>query len=309
VITADDFGLAQEVNEAVETAHRQGVLSAASLMVAGPAAAHAVALAKRMPALRVGLHLTLLDGAPALPPREIPGLVDAQGRLRGDMVALAFDLALHASARDQVHREIAAQFAGFRKTGLALDHVNAHKHFHVHPLVASAVLAACRDNGAPALRIPREPAAVLTPIDASERPQTIMSPWIALLRWRARRAGLLTPDAVFGLRWSGQMTSQRLAALLAHLPGGLIEIYTHPATSDSFTGHAPGYRYTQELAALTDPAVIAALRQCAHRLGGYADYKNASAAQQAGETNRWRLVFLRHRAARGSPVHARPWRR
>jgi len=38
IVTADDFGLATEVNEAVEIAHRSGILSAASLMVASPGA-------------------------------------------------------------------------------------------------------------------------------------------------------------------------------------------------------------------------------------------------------------------------------
>lgn len=68
IITADDFGAAIEVNEAVEAAHRDGILTAASLMVTGGAAADAVARAKRMPALRVGLHLVLVEGKPVLPP-------------------------------------------------------------------------------------------------------------------------------------------------------------------------------------------------------------------------------------------------
>ena len=61
VVTADDFGLSLEVNEAVEQAHREGILTAASLMVSAPAAADAVARAKRLPSLRVGLHLVLVE--------------------------------------------------------------------------------------------------------------------------------------------------------------------------------------------------------------------------------------------------------
>jgi hopanoid biosynthesis associated protein HpnK len=255
------------------------VLTAASLMVAAPAAAQAVALAKRLPGLRVGLHLTLLEAPPALPARDIPDLVDAQGNLRSDMVALSFDL-LRPSLRRQLRREIAAQFEAFRRTGLALDHVNAHKHFHVHPLVAREVLALARDYGAPALRVPQEPTAVLAQIEgARQGSQTVMAPWSKWLGARARRAGLTTPDAVFGLRWTGQMTAQRLAGLLAHLPQGLIEIYTHPATADAFGGHAPGYRYAAELAALTDPTVIELAGRCGRRAGGFSDFAAAPAAQ------------------------------
>ncbi|MEJ2377098.1 MAG: hopanoid biosynthesis-associated protein HpnK [Pseudolabrys sp.] len=277
-MTADDFGLAAEVNDAVEMAHAKGVLTAASLMVAGPAAAQAVAMAKRLPRLRVGLHLTLLEGPPAAPRQEIPDLIDADGNLRGDMVALSFEL-LRPSLRRQLRREIAAQFEAFRKTGLALDHVNAHKHFHVHPLVAREVLDSARENGAPALRVPSEPGSVLAQVEGARQPsQGIMAPWTRLLRARARRAGLMTSDAVFGLRWTGQMTAERLTGLLAHLPAGLTEIYTHPATADWFAGHAPGCRYAAELAALTDPTVIEVVGRSAHRTGGFADFDTTTSA-------------------------------
>jgi hopanoid biosynthesis associated protein HpnK len=239
-------------------------------MVAGAAATQAVALARRLPNLRVGLHLTLLDGTPASAPEDIPDLVDRQGRLRADIVGLAFAL-LKPAARRQLRREIAAQFTAFRKTGLALDHVNAHRHFHVHPRVAGDVIAACLEHGVTALRAPCEPASVIARIGGARPAAGVLAPWATLLRRRARRAGLTTPDAVFGLRWSGAMTAARVSALLAHLPPGLVEIYTHPATSDSFAGHAPGYRYTQELAALTDPAVIAAVWASGRRPGGFSD--------------------------------------
>ena len=45
IITADDFGLHASVNRAVQQAHREGVLAAASLMVGSPAARDAVARA------------------------------------------------------------------------------------------------------------------------------------------------------------------------------------------------------------------------------------------------------------------------
>jgi predicted glycoside hydrolase/deacetylase ChbG (UPF0249 family) len=62
IVTADDFGLHESVNEAVEQASQAGVLTAASLMVGAPAAADAVRRARKLPHLRVGLHLVLADG-------------------------------------------------------------------------------------------------------------------------------------------------------------------------------------------------------------------------------------------------------
>jgi hypothetical protein len=101
-------------------------------------------------------------------------------------------------------------------------------------------------------------------------PAWVTAPWAALLDRRARWAGLQTPDAVFGLAWSGAMTRARLLGLLQHLPEGRSEIYLHPATTDAFAGHAPGYRYADELAALIAPDVIASAGDL--RRGGYADF-------------------------------------
>lgn len=254
-------------------AHREGALSAASLMVAGPAAAHAIAIAKRLPSLRVGLHLVVVDGDPVLPKEFIPDIVDRDGRFDAGMVRAAFNHAFRPRVRNQYAREIAAQFDAFRKSGLTLDHVNAHKHFHVHPGIASQILTIGRENGMKALRVPHEPVEVLSKIEpaATPIPLHIMTPWVRVLQRRAKGFGLRTPDAVFGLRWSGGMTAPRLVGLLGHLPPGLTEIYMHPATSNDFLGSAPGYAYAEELAALTDQEVMERVRACGRKIGGYSD--------------------------------------
>jgi hopanoid biosynthesis associated protein HpnK len=241
-------------------------------MVAGPAAKDAVTRAQKLARLRVGLHVVLVEGRPMLPPERLPGLVDARGVFRTDMARLGLDIALRRDVRRQLRAEIEAQFEAYRATGLALDHVNAHKHFHLHPTIAGEIMAVGAHYGLRAIRVPREPAAVLSAIE----PQTPRmaawptTPWAALLGRRARRAGLQITDAVFGLAWSGAMTTSRLLGLLRQLPEGRSEIYLHTATTGDFAGHAPGYRYAEELASLTAPDVVAAARDL--RLGGYADF-------------------------------------
>lgn len=274
IVTADDFGLSREVNEAVEQAHREGILTAASLMVSAPAAADAVARARRLPSLRVGLHLVMVEAWPTLPPAELPDLVDADGLIRRDMGRLGLDLAVKPSARRQLSAEITAQFEAYRATGLPLDHVNAHKHFHVHPLIAGRVLAIGRGYGMRAIRVPREPRAVLRAAEpgATPKPALDIAPWAGLLAVRARQAGLLIPDRTLGLAWSGAMTPQRVAGLLRHLPDGLTELYTHPATRGGFPGEAPGYAYAAERDALISPEAIDAIRQVGAVRGGFSDF-------------------------------------
>jgi hopanoid biosynthesis associated protein HpnK len=258
-ITADDFGLSEPVNAAVEEAHRRGILSAASLMVGAPAAADAIRRARALPGLRVGLHVVLVNDDPMTPRAQIPALVDASGRLRNDLVGYSVRSVIAPSVRRQISAEITAQFEAYRATGLPLDHVNAHRHFHLNPVVAAAIVGIGRRYGMRALRVPVEPWRIVADID----PQThrlaarVVAPWATWLRAQIRRAGLITADAVFGLAWSGAMTKSRVAALLGRLPPGFVEIY-----------------YADEFAALCDADCIAAARRSGYAIGGYADAGN-----------------------------------
>ena len=275
VVTADDFGLSLEVNEAVERAHRGGILTAASLMVSAPAAADAIRRARRLPRLRVGLHVVLVEGAATLARTRVAALVDGDGRFPAETARHGIGILCSSVRRRQLALEIGAQFAAFRATGLALDHVDAHRHFHLHPLLSGEIIRHALQHGAPFVRAPREPAGVLLRIERRRRrlDQILVAPFARLLAARLRRAGVPTCDQVFGLAWSGAMTCERLLGLLGHLPEGLSEIYTHPATGGAFAGAAAGYRYAAEFAALTAPEVIEAAARCGARLGGFADFR------------------------------------
>ncbi len=262
------------MNEAVERAHVDGILTAASLMVAGEGAADAVERAKRLPDLGVGLHVVLVDGQPILPPERIPALVGPDGWFRTDMVKTAFAIAFNPAARAQMRAEVAAQFAAFAATGLRLDHVNAHKHFHMHPMITSAILDAGAALGIPAMRVPVEHG---TPGAGA----AAMRWWAGLLGKRLRARGIAVNDSVIGLAQTGAFTPQAMGAALAALPDGLTELYTHPATADVWPGSAPGYRYRDELAALTAPATHAALAASGARIGAFAHWAHASFTQKA----------------------------
>ena len=240
-------------------------------MVGAPATADAVARARRLPTLKVGLHLVLVDGRPILPPDEVPDLVDARGRFRDDMARAGVAMFFRASVQRQLAAEIEAQFVAFATTGLVLDHVNAHRHFHLHPTIARLIVAIGRRYGLRAVRVPNEPSALLARVDPTTRASAPLWPYTALLRRRVHRAGLKTPDRVFGLAWSGAMTPSRVGALLHHLPDGVTELYTHLATCDRFVGSASGYRYADELAALTAATTQVALAESRARLIAFSD--------------------------------------
>lgn len=231
-------------------------------MVGAPAAADAVARARRLPSLRVGLHVVLADGPAVLPPAQIPDLVDAQGRFGSAMARDGCRFFFLPHVRRQLAAEIRAQFAAFAATGLPLDHVNTHKHFHLHPTVLSLILSIGREYGLRAMRLPREAGAPL-----------LLRPWLALLRRRLQRAGIAHNDYVVGIAHSGGMDESVLLATLARLPAGVGEIYLHPAVVSGarIAPSMDGYRHADELAALLSPRVRAALDHATARRGGFAD--------------------------------------
>ncbi len=261
IVTADDFGLHEAVNEAVERAHWDGVLSAASLMVGAPAAEDAIARAKRAPKLRVGLHLVLADGHSTLSREKIPDLVDAEGRFGDAMARDGFRFFFLPQVRRQLALEIEAQFALFQKSGLALDHVNAHKHFHLHPTVLSLIIAARRRYPFPAIRLP-----------LAVDPPMYLRPWLSLMRLRLDRAGIAHNDRICGIAETGAMDERALLAALARLPDGVTEIYSHPATQEGITRSMASYRPTDELEALLSPRVREAVDSLGVKRGGFSDF-------------------------------------
>jgi len=273
IVTADDFGAALPVNKAVESGYRDGVLTAASLMVGAPGVADAVARARRLTGLCVGLHLVLVEGRPVLPPSAVSLLVGPDGCFRTDMARAGATMFFHPLARRQLAAEITAQFQAFADTGLPLDHVNTHKHFHLHPTICGLILSSGQRFGMTAARAPVEPRATIAAVESGGVRHGLMFDAMArLARRRLRRAGMTVPDQVFGLRWSGAVTTARLRGLIENLPEGLTEIYLHPALHVDFPGAAPGYRYAEELAALTAPEVVEAVARRHLVLGGFRDF-------------------------------------
>jgi len=266
IVTADDFGLAIPVNEAVEQAHLHGILSTASLMVAAPETGDAVERARRLPKLCVGLHVVLVNGRPALPAERIPGLVDKQGRFATDLFAAGVRYFFKPGIRRQLEDEIREQFRLFVQTGLQLDHANAQNHMHVHPTILSLIIKIGKEFGLRAIRIPYEPfapawRATRTHFGPRLAQAALLAPWLSLMKRRVRAAGLAANDYVFGMIDSGQMDARRLGEFIAELPRGTSEIYSHPATAVWSQADPPGADYSGEFAALIDPAVIASLRR------------------------------------------------
>jgi chitin disaccharide deacetylase len=275
VVTADDFGLHETVNDAVEQASDAGILTAASLMVGAPAVLDAVRRARKLPRLRVGLHVVLADGWATLAPELIPALADREGRMDSRMFVNGLRFFALPSVRKQLEMEIRGQFSAFARTGLAMDHVNVHKHFHLHPTLLEMLLRIGAEYGVSAVRVPDEPLwfAARAGTWMSSANAALLTPWIALMKRRLRAARVFHNDRIFGIASSGAMDEGKLLEILARLPPGVTEIYLHPATvSGSIISPSMGkYRHANELDALLSERVRAAIVATHVGHGGYAD--------------------------------------
>ena len=244
VVNADDFGLSGPINEAVIRAHREGILTTASLMVNEPACGEAVALAKQNPRMGVGLHLTLLMGHSALPAGEIPGLVNERGEFSNDPVGVGFKYFFGRGLREQLRREIHAQFARFRATGLTLDHVNGHLHMHLHPTVFGILMEDAKELGIARMRLTREPFWRDVPLARGNRlyrASHALIYWLLAGRSRAQLAKrhFRHTSWVFGLLQNARVDEPYILKLLPQLPTGDSELYSHPSL-DKFKNEFDG---------------------------------------------------------------------
>ena len=268
IVNADDFGRSSEINAAVIRAHREGILTSASLMVTGDACAEAVDLARKHPLLGVGLHLTLVCGRAALPPPEIPGLVDADGNFGEDAVGAGCQFFFNRALRAPLEREIAAQFERFRATGLPLDHVNGHLNLQLHPAVFSILMANAERWGIRHFRLTRDLFWFNARLAGGAwvyRASHAFIYWLLAARARGelRRRGIQFTERVFGLLQNACVDEEFITRLLPRLPPGDSELYSHPSLTDS----------KFELDALLSPRVKALVQSEGIQLLRYQDLK------------------------------------
>jgi len=266
IVNADDFGLSPVVNQAVVRAHREGILTSASLMVNEPGFEEAVELARENPRLGVGLHLTLVLGHSSLPPASIPGLVNARGEFSTRPARTGLAYFFKRRLEPQLRAEIHAQFERFRATGLALDHVNGHLHLHLHPVIFKLLMEDAERLGIRRLRLTRDCLALNRKMARGHWSYRVSH--AAIYAWLSRRArkplrrrGIVHAENTFGLLQNARVDESYVLKLLPELPAGDSELYSHPSLDDS----------RHELDALISPRVMALVRQLGLVLVRYQD--------------------------------------
>ncbi|MEK6324379.1 MAG: hopanoid biosynthesis-associated protein HpnK [Acidobacteriota bacterium] len=234
IVNADDFGISDEVNEAVIRAFKEGVLTSTSLMVTGSAFEKAVKLASENPGLAIGIHLVTVVGKSVLTHSEIPTLVDEQGNFSNNPTMAGVKYYFSPQARRELRKELAAQFEKFHSTGLPLSHIDGHVHLHVHPVIFNAALELAVKYGARRMRVPFEERQLALAFDRGSILQKTVHALLfgglaRHMKKNLRTRGFTFPERVYGNLQSGRMSERYFLYALDNLSAEATEIYFHPA--------------------------------------------------------------------------------
>ncbi len=279
IVNADDFGLCASVNRGILEAHRNGIVTSATLLANAPGFQDAVALARETPTLGVGVHLNLTRGRPLSPPAEVPSLVRQDGAFAYGPWGLPWAIVRGRMALRDVRREWAAQVARVRGAGIAPTHLDSEKHVHLLPPLFEVAISLAQAEGILALRAGAEPGllACLAPGNPQWYKAAILAPLGRRARRRAAQAGLRAPDRVLGIVDGGRLDGARLPRLLGRAGDGVAELICHPGYEspelrelggEAGGGYRPSAREA-EIRALTGPGLRQELQDRGIALGHY----------------------------------------
>ena len=281
IVNADDFGYTSGVNRAVIEAHTRGVVTSSTLMANGAVFAEAVDLAKTVPRLSVGCHVLLTDGDPVLPADQLPSLT-AASHFRDGMATFAARAIAGRMNADEICMEATAQIRKIQSAGIAVSHIDTHKHTHLFPSVLRPLLRAAAACGVRAVRNPFGPCLPLKSSQLLARPGLwkryaevrILSRFAGKFREAVDREGFLTPNGTLGILVTGTLDENLFHAISRSIPEGTWEFVCHPGYNDPDLQNAKtrlrDSRET-ELRVLTLPAAREVLAQEDIQLISYRD--------------------------------------
>ncbi len=240
IVNADDFGFTSGVNRGIVEGHSHGVITSSTLMATGPVFAQAAQLAKTLPNLSVGCHVVLTDGQPVLDPAQLPSLT-AGAHFRDGMKTFAARAIGGRMAAGEITAETAAQIRKLQSAGIAVSHIDTHKHTHLFPKILRPLLRAAADCGVRAVRNPFGPRLPLRSSNLLARPGL----WVRYMqvRFLARfaekfreavdRDGFITPDGTLGIVVTGALDETLFHAIARSIPEGTWEFVCHPGYNDA----------------------------------------------------------------------------
>ncbi len=275
IVNGDDFGFTRGVNEGILSAFKTGILTSTTIMANGDAFENAAAIALANPDLAVGVHLAIVGGRPVSPLSEVPSLAGASGRLPRTLSQLILGIAKGSINTAEIEIEFNAQIERVINAGIHPSHLDTHKHSQIVSPVARAVVRAANRFGITKVRnsfeSPRNFSLAGAAAKANRKTylkqfmqSALTSPRAGSFKRLAAGAGLSAPERFFGVALTGLLDSAAILNVVRMLGRGVSELMCHPGVYDDNLEAAPTRLKRQrqrELEALTDPEVLAAVRE------------------------------------------------
>jgi chitin disaccharide deacetylase len=244
IVNADDLGWTEGVNRGIAEAHRNGIVTSASLLANGAAFASGIEIARSTPGLGVGVHLNLSDGPPAAPRELVTGLLNDRGELEGRPESLLLRLARRSVLLEEVEREWDAQIQKVRERGIQPTHIDGHRHVQMLPGLFEIALRLAKRHGIAAIRISHEESSLRAALSAGTKQkgavvmrQGVQARGLKLLardaHEKAERAGIAAADYFCGIAQTGELTREGVLRLIEVLPEGTTELMCHPGYVDA----------------------------------------------------------------------------
>ncbi len=269
IVNADDYGLTEGISRGILRGHREGIITSTSALALGPAYPKVAGWLTDVPSLGLGVHLAAVgEDPPLLTAAEIPSLVARRGRLCEGYAGFVARAATGRIDPDDLRREFTAQLQLVQELGLPITHLDAHQHLQLWPSVRRVLLDLAVRFGVPAVRVPRF------------RAWSPLGLGVTVLSWRlaraAARAGLRFPVDAVGIECAGNLDAARLPQVLRRLAVAgkpAVELTVHPGEGNDAdrSRYAWGYRWEDELDALTGPVAHEAVAASDFVLATYAD--------------------------------------
>ena len=239
IVNADDFGLTYGVNHAIVEAHEHGIVTSSTLMANGDALAHAVELASSTPRLSIGCHVVLVDGFPVSDPAQVPSLMASEhvSRFRTAISDFALHCVRGKLVASEIEIEATAQIRKLQAAGIAVSHLDTHKHTHLFPQVLHPLLRAAKNCGLRAVRNPAESirlSRVATEPGLWKRwaQVRVLNRLASQFKSAVKDADMVTPDGSLGVVITGVMDERLLKAIIDRIPDGIWELVCHPGYND-----------------------------------------------------------------------------
>lgn len=247
IVNADDFGLHPLINQGIIKGHTEGFITSTSLMTSAPYWQEAVALAKKQPALGIGIHLTLVGGvAPACAPERVRSLLDEQGLFLPDYVAFAKRFYTGGVKRSELELELRTQIERALASGVNITHIDSHQHTHVLPKIYPLVLKLCYEYNIIRIRIPKEDYTFTGGFKTGLGRligRSGLSFCAELAALKADSMGIHHPQHFYGMLAGGHLNTQLVANILRSLPEGVSELMTHPGLDSAALGKEFSWQY------------------------------------------------------------------